>query len=290
MNRVQLSESEIHETIDSFLDVCLVLSLTEIGDNWDDFSKLVWATFQRNLSRHKAIHTLIDTNHAYAESAIALTRAMVEDTISLEYMTLNEVGDEAKPNLDYLSDRFFDFQWVQLKDDLDFYKAVDIDAIGQTETAEKIEAEYTRVTEKYKDGKQFGLRGFKLKDENAHSWLIERMDVMLHKIKDERGDDSGRIDLLSRAYVDGSRSIHFNPGAILRLLDDKLHGDSPIVSCYFAFVVSAHCMNSLLRLYLDGIPPQESWPDESILLEKMEQVEDSLAYFFSNLASLHHLE
>lgn len=288
---VQLSESEIHETIDSFFDVCLVFSLTKVDDNWDDFSRLVWATYQRNLRRHKVIHNLIDTDHEYAESAMALMRAMLEDTISLEYMTLNEVGDETKPDLDYLSDRFFDFQWVQLKDDLDFYRAVDIDIdkIGRTETAEKIDAEYARVTEKHKSSKQFGFRGFKLKGENAHSWLIERIDVMLRKIKDERGDDSGRIDMLSRAYIEGSRGIHFNPQAILTLLDDKLHGNSPIVCCYSAFVVSAHCMNRLLRIYINGIPPQDSWPYEDTLLEKMEQVEDSLAYFFSNLASLHHL-
>src|ERR1043166_7865139 len=93
-------------------------------------------TLRKNIMRIQAINLLCD-EEKFASSALELTRKMIEDTISIEYMLAADDPEQA-------AHKFYEFMWVQLKEDLDYYKLVGVD-VGTEEmpdTAERIEEKY----------------------------------------------------------------------------------------------------------------------------------------------------
>jgi hypothetical protein len=93
---------------------------------------------------------------------------------------------------------------------------------------------------------------------------------------------------MTRAYVEGSRRTHFNPQAILELIeleDDKHHGVDWHVNAYETFILAGLCMCWLMRDYLWNIPPSPAW--DQIDEEKIDAIEGTLFYYLENIMQLH---
>src|SRR5205807_3101253 len=86
-----------------------------------DLLKVLEGSFKRNYVRLEAIRLLCD-NSRLANSAFELTRNMVEDVVSIEYLRSKD---------DKTLERFFEFRWVQLKQDLEECRAAGVDIEGQ---------------------------------------------------------------------------------------------------------------------------------------------------------------
>ncbi len=186
-------------------------------------------------------------------------------------------------------ERFFDFRWVQLKADLDFYKKVglSLDGDGFTERANEVESQASEVIAKYANTK----RPFRDGKGLAHSWLRKGVEDLLKELKELQGEDGGRIELLSRVYVQANRHTHFNPQAVMKLLDidDDIYYQETDwrVSAYAAFVIGGLCMCWLMRAYLENTPPSPVWSEIPELEKKLDDVEDSLVFFISHIAEFH---
>ena len=188
-------------------------------------------TLRKNIMRIQAINLLCD-EVKLASSALELTRNMIEDTISIEYML-------AADNPEQAAHKFYEFMWVQLKEDLDYYKLVGVDVAAEEipDTAERIEEKYAEVT---KENPEFLDKNGKV----VRSWARRDVEMML---------SADQIRTLARTYVNGSRKTHFNPVELLNHMEQDAWDISSKDAQRLSLLVSSASLVRLSTRYIDLI-------------------------------------
>ncbi|MDZ7785763.1 MAG: DUF5677 domain-containing protein [Candidatus Saccharibacteria bacterium] len=197
-------------------------------------------TLRKNIMRIQAINLLCG-EEKMANSAFELTRNMIEDVISVEYVLASK-----DPELS--AHKFYEFRWVQLKEDLDYYRdvgvEVNVDDFPDTET--NIEKEYARVISGYKD--------FTDKEgKPVRSWARKDVEMMLGSLKKKGVLPEGQIRTVLRTYVDGSRKTHFNPVELLAHMEQDVWDHTSQGSQKLALLVSSSSLVRLSTRYIDLI-------------------------------------
>lgn len=197
-------------------------------------------TLRKNIMRMQAINLLCD-EEKLANSAFELTRNVIEDVVSVEYMLASE-------NPEHSAHMFWEFKWVQLKEDLDYYHDVGIEASSKDfpDTDTNIEKEYARVIKEYKD--------FTNKDgKPVRSWARKDVEMMLSSLKKRDVLSEDQIKTLLRTYVEGSRKTHFNPVELLAHMRQDTWDHTSQGSQKLALVVSSSSLVRLSTRYIDLI-------------------------------------
>lgn len=197
-------------------------------------------TLRKNVMRIQAINLLCD-EEKLANSAFELTRNMIEDVIGIEYML-------ASKNPELSAHKFYEFRWVQLKEDLDYYHDVGIEVSSEDfpDTDANIEKEYARVIKEYKD--------FTDKDgKPVRTWARRDVEMMLSSLKKKGVLPEGQIRTVVRTYVDGSRKTHFNPVELLAHMEQGVWDYTSQGSQKLALLVSSSSLVRLSTRYIDLI-------------------------------------
>jgi len=197
-------------------------------------------TLRKNIMRIQAINLLCD-EPKLANSALELTRNMVEDTISIEYMLAAKDPEQA-------AHKFYEFMWVQLKEDLDYYKLVGVEVNSEDlpDTAEKIEEKYARVT---KANPEFLDKNGKV----VRSWARRDVDMMLASIQKKKVLSADQIRTLARTYVNGSRKTHFNPVELMMYMEQDTWDITSNDAQRLSLPVSSASLVRLSTRYIDLI-------------------------------------
>ncbi len=197
-------------------------------------------TLRKNIMRIQAINLLCD-EEKLANSALELTRNMIEDVISIEYMLADKNPEQA-------AHKFYEFMWVQLKEDLDYYKLVGVEVNTEDlpDTAEKIEEKYLQVT---KENPDFLDKNGKM----VRSWARRDVEMMLASIQKKKVLSADQIRTLARTYVNGSRKTHFNPVELLMHMEQESWDISSKDAQKLSLLVSSASLVRLSTRYIDLI-------------------------------------
>lgn len=197
-------------------------------------------TLRKNIMRIQAINLLCD-EEKLANSALELTRNMIEDAISIEYMLAADDPEQA-------AHKFYEFMWVQLKEDLDYYKLVGVEVNSEDlpDTAEKIEEKYAQVT---KENPEFLDKNGKV----VRSWARRDVEMMLASILKKKALSADQIRTLARTYVNGSRKTHFNPLELLTNMEQETWDITSKDAQKLSLLVSSASLVRLSTRYIDLI-------------------------------------
>lgn len=233
--------SELREKINALIGEIIPLAEAHpCKGNGTELLRVMEGTLRKNIMRIQAINLLCD-EEKLANSALELTRNMLEDVISIEYMLAAKDPEKA-------ARRFYEFRWVQLKEDADYYElvGVPVDTEDFPNTKTKIEKEYARVTKSFPD---FQRAGGKL----VRSWARKDVDMMLASIKKKGTIPPDQITTIGRTYVIGSRKTHFNPVEAMAYMDQEAWDHSSKGAQRLALIVSASSLVRLTTRYVDLI-------------------------------------
>jgi len=198
-------------------------------------------TLRKNIMRIQAIYLLCN-EEKLANSALELTRNMIEDAVSIDYMLASD-----DPEQD--AHKFYEFMWVQLKEDLDYYKEVGVEV--ETEelpnTAEQIEKKYTEAIKDYPEF--LNKKGGKPKK----SWAGRDVEQMLTRISKKQVLSEGQIKTLVRTYTNGSRKTHFNPVELVIHMQQDAWDVSSRDALRLSLLVSSASLVRLSTRYIDLI-------------------------------------
>lgn len=177
-------------------------------DKEAEMLRVLEGAFRKNLKRVQAIRVL-SVMPQQGSSALELARNMLEDVISIEYMLAKD-GDK-------MATRFHEFRWVQLHEDLQYYRSVGVDMNDADfpDTEANIEKEYRRVVEEYPD----------FLDKNGNpkrSWAGRDVDMMLASVIKKKVLKPREQVTITRSYTEGSRKTHFNPIDNMSRIDPTL--------------------------------------------------------------------
>lgn len=269
--------------VETFLRLAEVLASKRPSrlDGCTDELRLVEGALLKNISRLNAIHHLFGSEgEDFSGPATEIMRNMLEDNITLEYIY-------ARPQrTNGLIKRFFDFRWVQLQRDANFYKSVDaLQGERHLAIADEIRARCDKSVAAYPDPN----KGFVDRDGNLHhSWIRRSVPDLIKSLDSKKVWPSDKIEVVANAYVEGSRETHFNPHNILtKLGDEPLHGSSPDVNIYNAYIFGTLALIDIVRRYTSVTSPALHWADMASMVEaKCDDMEEDFTYFHNNITAI----
>lgn len=203
------------------------------------FLRVIEATYRRAYSTLDAVCYLSAvSDFGLGNPSMILTRSLIEDVVSVEYMLATDKEEMAK--------KFQNYSYMQGHDDNKFLG--DISEVKQPiiqASVKDIEDNYRKVRNNYQktDGQKF------------RNWAgvdIEGMLRALDKLKPALFSDDD-IKSMGRSYVAGSRKTHFNPIDLVTYLDEDMLKFSYAESAASALAVGLSCYVRLTTRYIDEI-------------------------------------
>ncbi|MEJ0072471.1 MAG: DUF5677 domain-containing protein [Candidatus Saccharibacteria bacterium] len=204
------------------------------------FLRVLEATYRRSYGTLDAVVYLSGApDFGLGNPSMILTRSIVEDGISIEYML---AGDKEK-----LARQFQDFAYVQGHQDNKFLEDTGLDQQPIVQASIKdIEDNYKKVRQQYKksgDGSIF--RTWSGIDVDGMLRLISNMDLPNFKASD--------VASFTRSYLSGNRKTHFNPIDLAVYLDERHLHMSYAESAVSALAVGLSVYIRLTTRYIDEI-------------------------------------
>ncbi len=224
--------------IDELLEITHPLA-QQVPGGKSHFLKVFEGTYRRANHTLQAIRSLAEEDHL-AGGAYILTRSLIEDVVSLEYMRINDAEVKAI--------KFQDFEWIQSLDDATYFQEHGLDEDPQVKLGiKKVRDEAEKVKDKFVYNKKSG--------ELNKSWDGVSVEIMLNKIAEANPKDFGKRDrrLTRRAYLLGNRKTHFNPIDIKTYLNQSFMDMDYLQSMQEALIMAISSYVRLTTRYRDAI-------------------------------------
>lgn len=214
-------------------------------NNGTIYLRLLEGSVRRNLMRMQAVNLLCN-EEKLADSALEITRNMLEDTISVEYIFSKGAEDYSR--------RFHTFQWVQFKEDVDFYRSVGNPLSSEEfpDNEKKIEQNFQIAISEYPD--------FMHGNKPSKSWIRRDVDQMLQSREIINSLGMSQIHTLAQTYLIGSRKTHFNPIEISSILYQDTWDLGSQRSLRLALLASSSSLVRLTTRYIDEISRIKNHP------------------------------
>lgn len=204
------------------------------------FLKIFVGVYRRANHNLQAIRCLAEESHLASPSYI-LTRSLIEDVISIEYMLITDKEAKAK--------KFQDYEWIQSLDDATYFQEhnIKVDDPDIKLAIEKVRSNAESVKQQFIYNKKTG--------ELNKSWDGLQVDGMLEKIIKENPKDFAERDrkLIARAYLIGNRKTHFNPVDIKTYLSQEFVSLDYLQSMQESLIMAMACYVRLTTRYIDAI-------------------------------------
>lgn len=210
------------------------------GEKRTELLAAMEGTLRKNLMRLQGINLLCN-EEKLASSALELTRNMIEDTVSIEYMLASDDPEQA-------AHRFYEFMWVQLNEDLEYNKLIGVTVNTEElpDTEEKIGEKYLIATQNYPDFLDKSGKG-------VRSWIRRDVEMMVASLLNKGALEPDQARMLARTYVNGSRKTHFNPLELLTHMDQGSWDVSSQDALKLSLLVSSASLVRLSTRYIDLI-------------------------------------
>jgi hypothetical protein len=225
--------------------------------------RVVRNVLRKNVMRVQAI-AVLNTYDKMSDSALEIARNTIEDSISVSYI----LSDPTSP--EKLAHQFFEFRWVQAKQDLDYYSKIP-DYIGEDldKNRQMINEGFKRVIGEYPD--------FTNDDGSPrNSWSRQGVDGMAKQLVKRKLYTVQEMRNLLRAYQRGSRKTHFNPVDILGFHDQDTWDKSSITSLDIAIKAVAAGFTSLVVRYFDIVSHYDKTVDGSDTISKLYDIQEQI--------------
>lgn len=212
-----------------------LVSQVPIGESV--FLRVLETTYRRAYHTLAAI-SLLSQDDMLGGPASILTRSLLEDSISIEYMLAKDKEEKAQ--------RFRDFYYVQAKEDNRFITSQGLDGDPQIkESFDTIEKEFERVKQSFMNKKKELLR----------SWDGKDVDRLLSELKNAKPTtiSAKNIKTISRSYLIFNRKTHFNPIDLTVYFDQKAIEISYKTSMMESLPVAVGTYVRLTTRYIDEI-------------------------------------
>ncbi len=203
-----ISPAELIEKSKGIIDELLAIThplVEQIPVGKSTFLRVLETTHRRAYHTLAAIHRLAADN-ILSSPAWILSRSLIEDSVSIEYMLATDKEEKAK--------RFKNFYYVQAREDNKFMKRQGISDLPQVkESVAEIDSEYKKIKQDYiREDKQV-----------MRSWDNIDVDGMLRAIKKIKPDKfpTDQVGGIARSYLIGNRKTHFNPIDLTIYFDEK---------------------------------------------------------------------
>jgi hypothetical protein len=204
-----------------------------------NFLRVLEATYRRAYNTLDAVNYLAGApGFGLSNPAYILTRSLIEDGVSIEYMIAKDK--------ELLAKRFQNFAYIQGHEDNKFLQKNGLDSqpivqasIADIETLYKQhKSDYTRP-----DGSVY------------RNWAGIDIDGMLRELTKLRPNQFGAADNKSfaRSYLAGNRKTHFNPVDLAGYLDQRLLDSSYAESMVSALAIGLSVFIRLTTRYIDEI-------------------------------------
>lgn len=210
-------------------------------DKATELLNIMEGTLRKNIMRLQAVNLLCD-EEKLAGPAFEITRNIVEDAVSIEYLLTEDDPEKA-------AHKFYEFRWIQLKEDLEYYKLVNtpINSDDFPGTEANIEKEYDRVIKAY--SKDF----LNTNGKPVRSWPRRDVEMMLSRLEKRKALSPDQIRMIARTYVNGCRKTHFNPVELLLHMNQEAWDASSQEAQKLALIVSSSLLARLSTRYIDLI-------------------------------------
>lgn len=235
--------SDLTTTADKLIKILKPLADNHHQPNGNWFLAVMEGIYRRNYLGLIAIRYLAN-NKIFGDKALDLSRAMIEDTVSVEYMIA--FGKRR------LARKFRRFFAVQVHQDAEFMTKLkqDPQKVLPGIDLKQVERDYKKVKAEFTHSSGTDM----------HSWVGKTVDKMLLELKGLMESGKKRlkltnhdIELTSVGYIHGNRKNHLNPlGTLPFMMSEDLKHDSE-QSMREALVFSLTCIIRLSTRYIDEI-------------------------------------
>jgi hypothetical protein len=235
-----------------------------LGDTSSLTYRIVRNVLRKNVLRVQAIITL-NTLEDMNDSVLEIARNTIEDSISVSYILSNDLSSPEK-----LAYEFFEYRWVQAKQDLDYYSKIP-DYIGNDLDKDRalINKEFKRVISEYPE--------FVDKEGNArHSWTKQGVHGMAKQIVKRKLYNNQEKRNLLRVYDVGSRKTHFNPLDILGFNGQKTWSKPSSHDLDITIKVLSATLTSLVIRYFDIARYYDNSVDGSKIILKLYDIQKQI--------------
>lgn len=235
---MKITTEELQNIVNDLLDATHPLAESHpLPTHQSTFLRILEFTFRRNYFRLLAIHKLC-MNKELADSALDITRSMLEDVISIEYMIAKGKKEMAEV--------FKDFLWVQMHQNLEFFKILGRDPkeIGMEVNEEEIEKNYQRVRPNFIH---------KPTGKDLRSWAGKEIEKMLEELQQLGSLGEFDISRTGMGYVFGNWKNHFNPYDVTGYMQQDIRNEGITLALGQSLVFSATCLYRLTTRYIDEI-------------------------------------
>ncbi len=157
---------ELLATVDELLDLVNPLATNHHPPDGNQFLNIFEGIYRRNVFSLLSVRFLATKNELFGDKALDLVRAMIEDTVAIEYMVA--FGKRR------LARKFKRFLSVQMHEELEFVRRLGLNPVGllgfSVEDIKDIDRKYKKVK------KEFTHRP---SGTDLHSWIGMDVDKML---------------------------------------------------------------------------------------------------------------
>lgn len=209
------------------------------------FAEVLEGTFRRDYVAALAILKLSEENDGrespFGETCMALTRRMLEDVVSIEYMLFK--GKEK------MAEKFKAFRDVELKWDLEYLQSAEITL--SEKTSQMIEGRYRKAKELFRDGKdpQFW--------KNRRSWAGISTEQMITDLAD--AGVLSELEKTSMIHMHGTTSgrLHFSPSGVLEYIHEELFSSSNQRNLNLSVFIATSALSKLAMRFINEIEVDE---------------------------------
>lgn len=231
----KITIDEIKTLMDKLLEATHSLAKSHPTAEKDKFYiRVIEGIFRRNTFTFLAIRYLAN-NPPLADSAEVLTRKMIEDLISIEYMLL---GDKEK-----MAKQFQDFIYIQIYQEIEQRKTLGYN-IPSEEDMKKLLARTEKLKQQYWHKKSNSF---------MHSWSGKSAEQMWHQLAKAKVFNDHDIKIILHGYTHGSWKNHPNPADTITYMTNDLRNENNQRSLMQATILSMFTFIRLTTRYIDEL-------------------------------------
>ena len=259
-----------------------------IGPNTykSEFAKVVEGTLRRDYltlltTVYLAEHDEPEMQIAFGNSCMDLSRRVLEDLISLEYMLLNDKEDLAR--------KFFDYKAVEEKLDMDFLEAAGVEMDQELQQVkETTDKDYNQVKHQFLDNssktrkkawseltaflksrdkidqqteqeiEEEFKRRYPDTEQPRKAWAGLDTEGMIKELVSGGVMNAWEQSILIQTYIQGNRKNHFSPTDIHDFLYEKLYHISGDADLATSLIATTTAFTQIARIFANEFDVPES--------------------------------
>lgn len=237
---------QLQEAADKLVELVKPLFEEGLEGKVSEFLAFLQLVLRKDLMVLSAVRFL-SQEPSFGDSALALSRKVIEDLITVEYMMMDGNDKEG------LTKKFHEFIPVQLHVEAEYLKSTDTNPSALKLDIKRVEEAYNKLPASVK---------------RRRSWAGKSPDQMLDELSGSSRLDKTFLSRIAICYAFGNWKIHLNPYDIYGFYNNEMHSLSTSESTQMALAFTTINLVWMAQTYLQELPDQKHHE----LLPKLETI------------------